>query len=103
MLGGAPRRIHEGGFAWSVSPDGSLIAFTSTSFDSDIWLIFLGFREALFLGADAPVLTAKVSGALPEAAVGTLVGVNLAAEDGVLFWDLSFRVEAKMWRTVKPM
>ena len=39
MLGGAPREIHEGGFAWSVSPDGSLIAFASTSFDSDIWLM----------------------------------------------------------------
>jgi serine/threonine protein kinase/Tol biopolymer transport system component len=39
MLGGAPREIHEGGLAWSVSPDGSLIAFTSTSYDSDIWLM----------------------------------------------------------------
>jgi eukaryotic-like serine/threonine-protein kinase len=39
MLGGAPREIHEGGLAWSVSPDGSLIAFTSTSLDSDIWLM----------------------------------------------------------------
>ena len=37
MLGGAPREIREGGFAWSVSPDGSLIAFTSTFFNSDIW------------------------------------------------------------------
>ncbi len=39
ILGGAPRQIHEGGFAWSVSPDGSLIAFTKTSFYSDIWLM----------------------------------------------------------------
>jgi len=39
MLGGAPREIHEGGFAWSVSPDGSLVAFTSTFFGSDIWLM----------------------------------------------------------------
>ena len=39
MLGGTSRKIHEGGFAWSVSPDGSLIAFTSTSFDSDIWFM----------------------------------------------------------------
>jgi len=39
MLGGTPREIHEGGFAWSVSPDGSLIAFTSTSFNSDVWLM----------------------------------------------------------------
>ena len=39
MLGGAPRAIHEGGFAWSVSPDGSQIAFTSTSLYSDIWLM----------------------------------------------------------------
>ena len=39
MLGGAPHEIHEGGFAWSVSPDGSLIAFTTTFFHSDIWLM----------------------------------------------------------------
>jgi len=39
MLSGAPREIREGGFAWSVSPDGSLIAFTSTFFNSDIWLM----------------------------------------------------------------
>jgi DNA-binding winged helix-turn-helix (wHTH) protein len=39
MLGGAPHEIHEGGFAWSVSPDGSLIAFTPTFFHSDIWLM----------------------------------------------------------------
>lgn len=39
MLGGAPREIHEGALAWSVSPDGSLIAFTSGPFDSDIWLM----------------------------------------------------------------
>jgi Tol biopolymer transport system component len=39
ILGGAPREIHKGGFAWSVSPDGSLIAFTSSRFHSDIWLM----------------------------------------------------------------
>jgi eukaryotic-like serine/threonine-protein kinase len=39
VLGGAPREIHEGGFAWSVSPDGSLITFASTIFESDIWLM----------------------------------------------------------------
>ena len=39
MLGGAPLEIYEGGFGWSVSPDGSLIAFTSNSFASDIWLM----------------------------------------------------------------
>jgi eukaryotic-like serine/threonine-protein kinase len=39
MLGGAPRAIREGALAWSVSPDGSLIAFTSSPFDSDIWLM----------------------------------------------------------------
>ncbi len=39
MLGGPPREIHEGGFAWSVSPDGSLITFTSTFFASDIWVM----------------------------------------------------------------
>jgi Tol biopolymer transport system component len=39
MLGGAPREIYEGGFAWSVSPDGSLIAFSSSLFASDIWLM----------------------------------------------------------------
>jgi len=39
VLGGAPREIHKGGFASSVSPDGSLIAFSSTIFNSDIWLM----------------------------------------------------------------
>jgi dipeptidyl aminopeptidase/acylaminoacyl peptidase len=39
MLGSPPREVHEGGLAWSVSPDGSLIAYTSTFFDSDIWLM----------------------------------------------------------------
>ena len=39
ILGGAPREIHQGGFAWSVSPDGALIAFTSSRLHSDIWLM----------------------------------------------------------------
>jgi len=39
VLGGAPRDIHKGGFASSESPDGSLIAFSSTIFNSDIWLM----------------------------------------------------------------
>jgi len=39
ILGGVPREIHEGGLGWSVSPNGSLIAFTSTFFASDIWLM----------------------------------------------------------------
>jgi Tol biopolymer transport system component len=39
MLGGTPREIREGAQPWSVSPDGSLIAFTSTIFNSDIWLM----------------------------------------------------------------
>jgi Tol biopolymer transport system component len=37
VLGEAPRAIREGAMAWSVSPDGSLIAFSSTAFNSDIW------------------------------------------------------------------
>jgi eukaryotic-like serine/threonine-protein kinase len=39
MLGGAPREIYEGGFAWSMSPDGLLIAFTSTFTACDIWVM----------------------------------------------------------------
>lgn len=39
VLGGAPREIREGALGWSVSPDGSLIAFSSTVFNSDIWLM----------------------------------------------------------------
>jgi Tol biopolymer transport system component len=38
MLGGVPREIREGALAWSVSPNGSLIAFTPR-FSSDIWLM----------------------------------------------------------------
>jgi Tol biopolymer transport system component len=45
MLGGAPREIREGALAWSVSPDGSLIAFTSTIFESDIWLMAVNGEE----------------------------------------------------------
>jgi Tol biopolymer transport system component len=50
VLGGAPREIHEGGLAWSVSPDGSLIAFTSTSFASDIWLMGANGEEPRKIG-----------------------------------------------------
>src|SRR5215470_11098247 len=39
MLGGAPREIREGVLAWSVSPDGSLIAFASSFLNSDIWVM----------------------------------------------------------------
>jgi serine/threonine protein kinase/Tol biopolymer transport system component len=39
MLGGAPREIREGALAWSVSHNGSLIAFTTTFFQSDIWVM----------------------------------------------------------------
>jgi len=42
---------------------------------------FLGLREALFLGADAPVLARQIGRALPQAAIGTLVDVDFAAED----------------------
>jgi len=46
MLGGAPREIHEGGFAWSLSPDGSLIAFTSAFGAPDIWLMGANGEDA---------------------------------------------------------
>jgi DNA-binding winged helix-turn-helix (wHTH) protein/Tol biopolymer transport system component len=39
ILGGAPHEIHEGGFAWSVSANGLLIAFAPTFFHSDIWVM----------------------------------------------------------------
>jgi len=39
VLGGAPREIRESAMGWSVSPDGSLIAFSSSSLSSDIWLM----------------------------------------------------------------
>ncbi len=39
VVGGSAREIREGGFAWSVSPDGSSIAFTSSGTNSDIWLM----------------------------------------------------------------
>ena len=45
MLGSALREIREGALAWSVSPDGSLIAFTSTVFDPDIWLMEVNGEE----------------------------------------------------------
>ena len=37
----------------------------------------LGFREAFFFGADALVLAREIGGALPPAAIGTLVDVDL--------------------------
>src|SRR5207253_393259 len=46
MPGGALREIREGGYAWSVSPDGSLIAFTSTSFANDIWVMSANGEDA---------------------------------------------------------
>ena len=45
----------------------------------------LGFREALFLCAGPAVLAGEIAGALPAAAVGAFVDVNLSTEDGVLF------------------
>src|SRR5207245_6179984 len=39
LLGGAPLEIREGALAWSVSPDGSLIVFTSSFFGSDVWVM----------------------------------------------------------------
>jgi Tol biopolymer transport system component len=40
LLGGAPREIRKGVLAGSVSPDGSLIAYTSTFFNSAEWNTF---------------------------------------------------------------
>jgi DNA-binding winged helix-turn-helix (wHTH) protein/Tol biopolymer transport system component len=45
VLEGAPRKIREGFLAWSLSPDGSLIALTSTVFASDIWLMGVNGEE----------------------------------------------------------
>jgi hypothetical protein len=45
MLGGPPREIYEGGLGWGVSPNGSLIAFTSSIYASDIWLIAANGEE----------------------------------------------------------
>ena len=39
VLGGAPREIREGALAWSVSPNGSLIAFSSSAVNSDVWVM----------------------------------------------------------------
>ena len=61
---------------------------------------FLGFREAPFLGADTPVLAGKIGGALPQAAVRTLVDVNLAAEDRVLLRHLNSFVSGRKYGEV---
>jgi eukaryotic-like serine/threonine-protein kinase len=45
LLGGAPREMHEGAFVWSLSPDGSLIAFASSFQGSDIWLMGVNGEE----------------------------------------------------------
>lgn len=37
----------------------------------------LGFREAFFFGADAPILARQIGGALPQTAIGTLVDVPI--------------------------
>ena len=39
VIGGAPREIHDGGYAWSVSPDGSLVAFASSNSLDDLWVM----------------------------------------------------------------
>jgi serine/threonine protein kinase len=46
IISGAPREIHEGGFAWSVSPDGSSVTFTSSIANSDIWLMGVNGENA---------------------------------------------------------
>ena len=43
----------------------------------------LGLRQAFFLGADAPILAREIGGALPQAAIVTLVDVDLAVRASV--------------------
>ena len=56
---------------------------------------FLGLRETFFLGADAPIRARQIGGALPQAAIGTLVDVDFAAQDGVLFGHRHLLIYAK--------
>jgi eukaryotic-like serine/threonine-protein kinase len=42
VIGGAPRKLRDNAYAWSVSPDGSLVAFTTNGSwmgDREIWLM----------------------------------------------------------------
>src|ERR1035437_4626942 len=45
----------------------------------------LGLGQTVFLGGNPPVLSCKVGGALPSAAVVAPVNVDLAAQDRVFF------------------
>lgn len=45
----------------------------------------LRFREALFFGRCAPIFSGQIACALPTGTVRTLVDMNLATEDGVMF------------------
>jgi len=49
VMGGVPRKIRDNAYAWSVSPNGSLVAFTTnTSWlgDREIWLMGPGGEQA---------------------------------------------------------
>src|SRR6266700_7888030 len=45
----------------------------------------LRFREAVFFSRGAPILSGQIGCALPTGTVRTLIDVNLATEDGVMF------------------
>jgi hypothetical protein len=44
--------------------------------------------------AGAPILAGKIGGALPKVAVGTLVNMDFAAQNGVVFWHVNSYEEA---------
>jgi hypothetical protein len=55
---------------------------------------FLGFGEAFFFRGGAAVLAGEISGALPKVAVRTLVNVDFAAQNSVVFWHVDSSEEA---------
>src|SRR5207245_6045899 len=63
--------------------------FTGAEFSAELQVPILGdllgFREAVFFRAGAPVFSAEITGTLPATAVRALVDVNFAAHDGDLF------------------
>jgi eukaryotic-like serine/threonine-protein kinase len=55
VMGGAPRRLRDNAYAWSVSPNGSLVAFTTKASwmgDREIWVMGPNGEQARRLSAD---------------------------------------------------
>jgi len=97
IMGGAPRQIHDGGSAWSVSPDGSLIAFTPTSPTNEVWAMGAS-------GEDPRRIFAADGGKYPLSVVWSPDGKRIAYEyfnSGPAGWE--WRLETRDLKGGRPV